>query len=63
MGDTKNIMTNPVGTAQRSYPSEGHSCVGEPQNVRNWVGGSITELQGNQTMKRFVKPTIKITGR
>lgn len=61
--DTKNIPTSPAGTARRSYPNEGHPSVWEPQNRRNWVGGNITELQGNQTMKRFVKPTIKITGR
>lgn len=59
--DTKNIknILLVVGTVQRSYPNEGHPSVGEPQNVRNRVGGDITELQGNQTMKRFVKPTIK----
>lgn len=31
MGETKNITTNPVGTAQRSYPNEGHPCVGETE--------------------------------
>lgn len=63
MGETQRILQQTVGTAQRSYPNEGYPCVGESQNVRNWVGGNITELQGNQTMKRFGKPTIKITGR